>query len=857
MTDEQLEAAKGYIRPRPIRVAFFVADGDHSHLKLDGIFAESMSRWGGRYSLICPCENGYPCDSYIPWLTAFDPDIIYSFVDLSDEGLLKIRESFGPAYLVRHAEDIKGEPTARDFRVALPISTLTSLSTTLQYARAFPASAPQPIRLVDYLPASERDHFIDDNFGTFYGSYGRWPIPPNLADAVKPLAVVSDQVLNKPNRGRRYADETVGDATALLHYLATHPNTFGLAQVAADAAPRIELRDRYENAFMLVVGESFADRVVFWNLRSRDPAFLGREPTTLIVAPARLEDPEFFTALVAFLKRRNGVPRDSGTPWVELCSTSVPEGELTAIGERFRAADNWNSYHVTKPITLDSITPSAKALERPLHLITGGFFERGVQWKEFPATGQQVRPPMVEPSHIEHVQSKNFAVDGSWAMDVRFERQENHSRFSNIRHQWHFPRRLRFHQAFLGYHEAKDQGREYRHTRTTGEGTLTLFAGLGEQPPVIALPNDETAFRYAMQRGDTWPPFRRFDKWEAPTGPFEWAQPSDKGRYLIGALRMFGGIQEAGAVLLHSYWRAVFDELGGSIGPIRREQVRDKIKKKVRAVRTPPGDWNDDTWDRLTALVASEAHQMRLPQQALSYDMLLKRHDRFLATEQEILAKKKADKPEKWIARAKRSLRNGVQNRCAQKVLFQGYQWRCDTCFNTNWNDIGALEPELVCSICGAREPAPVDRPWSFKLNGFLKDALREHGLTALVWCLITLEGNARETFFYLGPHELWKSYPKDEKTPPEHEADLICVVDGIVHLCEVKSSGRDIGLTSLVEVAMRLRPDVVTLAVMEPPSKRLNATLEELKRMLNGSGIGATLLTLRPDDRENDAYLP
>jgi hypothetical protein len=104
---------------------------------------------------------------------------------------------------------------------------------------------------------------------------------------------------------------------------------------------------------------------------------------------------------------------------------------------------------------------------------------------------------------------------------------------------------------------------------------------------------------------------------------------------------------------------------------------------------------------------------------------------------------------------------------------------------------------------------------------------------------------------------ELWKDHPKDDTVRPDHEADLIVVVDGIVHLCEVKSSSRDIDLTSLIEVAKRLRSHVVTLAVMEATSPRLNAKFEELKRGLTGTGIEAELLTFRADDRSNDAYLP
>ena len=47
----------GAVRPRPIRVAFLVQQGDNAQLALDGIFADCYYRWGGRFSLIVPCRN--------------------------------------------------------------------------------------------------------------------------------------------------------------------------------------------------------------------------------------------------------------------------------------------------------------------------------------------------------------------------------------------------------------------------------------------------------------------------------------------------------------------------------------------------------------------------------------------------------------------------------------------------------------------------------------------------------------------------------------------------------------------------------------------------------------------------------
>ena len=65
-----------------------------------------------------------------------------------------------------------------------------------------------------------------------------------------------------------------------------------------------------------------------------------------------------------------------------------------------------------------------------------------------------------------------------------------------------------------------------------------------------------------------------------PSGPYSWSRPSDKGRYLIGVLKRFGGLHESGAVLLHRYWKSVFEELGGAISAHRHDDIKRALKKQ-------------------------------------------------------------------------------------------------------------------------------------------------------------------------------------------------------------------------------------------------------------------------------------
>lgn len=67
---------------RPLRVAYLVNFDTCTHELLDAVFAECYSRWGGRRTLVIPAtEDAGISEDYKKWLSLYDPDIIYSYVN--------------------------------------------------------------------------------------------------------------------------------------------------------------------------------------------------------------------------------------------------------------------------------------------------------------------------------------------------------------------------------------------------------------------------------------------------------------------------------------------------------------------------------------------------------------------------------------------------------------------------------------------------------------------------------------------------------------------------------------------------------------------------------------------------------
>src|SRR5579872_1835251 len=141
---------KGWSQPRPLRVAFLIEDGEHAALALDGIFADCYNRWGGRFSLIAPCINGRIAPAYWPWLEAYDPDIVYSYVPLSRGDVLEIHERLAPSEYKYH--EFHGEPRLDvfGFTPSYDFSPLSSLSVIFKLARFSPSVGGLPsIKIID------------------------------------------------------------------------------------------------------------------------------------------------------------------------------------------------------------------------------------------------------------------------------------------------------------------------------------------------------------------------------------------------------------------------------------------------------------------------------------------------------------------------------------------------------------------------------------------------------------------------------------------------------------------------------------------------------------------------------------
>lgn len=845
------------VRPRPIRVAYLVEESEYWSTILDEITAEAYGRWGGRFTLVAPCVAGEVVPTYLGWLKRFDADIIYSYVDLSEEVQTRLHEFLSPAFLVRH-EGYREPGEYRAFRPELPMQGLTVLSVCGWLARGSTIYAASPVKIADVYTSVEPSRFLQDNFGCYGQSMTSWPIAANMADHLQATIFVPPEIQSdKRMMPRPEAGSVVVDTeNALIDRLAMRGSLFGLAQLSAKFAPQHELpHSDWSRTVAFVVGDTFADRLTFWNAGLHVPAWLQGGVTTLRATVEDFADETRFKSITEILKNRvhHPVGGSASHSQIMLRSASVPEKELMGLAERLLQAKTHQVYTHKTIGSLDEVVPKAVRPPNVERFVDPTISFGPADWQAVDIIEGRFRPPTILPRHIRDLPLlPGVAKDGLWAQDCLIERPENHSKYDNVQHSWILSQSLRMTPAFSRGYQLSGLTSPLCMPRTTAEGLVAMFADQRTVLPDVRAPNDQTAFRQALVGRRDWWPFTKSSRADLPAGIAIDARPSDKGRYVTALLRMAGGIHGAASLFLSEFWSKQFEALGAT--PKVNEARIDQVERTLRK-RLPGGSLDDDdAWKRLAKVVLSQARAERSPKRFLRYDDLAAAFDAFRIAVSARDGRQPADPTTDEHERA--SLDHSLTYLCQQEILHQGHEWKCQQCYNNNWVAIADLAKSMSCEVCGRFQPAPVNDPWQFKPNAFVLEALREHGALPMIWCISRLAADARRSFYFLAGHELFLSEESADAGRPDAEIDVLAVCDGEVQLCEVKSSAYDIDIEKLVLLALRIRPQQLLLAVMAPASPAIKVKLEQLRERLAATSIAVNSLTLEENDFDASTWL-
>ncbi len=789
-----------YVNKRPLRIAFLIEDKQDSLTIIDAILAHNRGRWGGRYNPIIITDGQTLSDTWWSFLEAIDPDVVKSFVTLSDELVAGIDRRVSP-YLIQQPDPCKQQndyrhlnlddpgirilPTASNVRVVgVPIG-----ESSLVLFRTDRRNTDLPIK-----------RFTEWNFGGY-------------SDPVLAVSRALEDV-----RTQAYP---VTDAASLVTPLTelstlkafTYP--IQLCSVPKEALPPVR-HEPFCETFHVVIGDTPSDVAYFWNRPATVPQWQ-RTYLSQVWLPLKVAtDAQLASAFSSWLHRsahRNSSVQGS----IRFVSLSLSKDDLQQVVEPLTRGP-WMSPRID---ALGEIQPPN---------ISEGFPGPPGQGKTdlHRASGTTERLTLQGPDILQ-----GPGLDEHWMADLYIEfRPERYPTISGRQLWWQLPRPNRVTSQMFGCPS--------RIMRTRYPSVLMK----GAEPRLcITLLDDIKVFRLltAFPNQPCYNSDARCGKAIPGRTPYYLARRSEKGRYLSGLLERFGGLESATSVLEQRYWRRMFDLLSGRTADKDAEQLQrvgNTLRKRLRA---NPGQFykDDKTMTWLTNYVLKVARSLPASSRDLPFCVFEKHAKQQMA---DFNARHASEKP---LAYSEADLVAALQDLTERGVLLIGVQATCPSCGYGAWHHIDDAKQTLRCRGCNAAFPIPPEQPWHYRLNSLVRAAHAEHGLLPVILVLGQLLEKARSSFLFAPCLDLFEN---DDKGPLG-DLDIPVILDGQFVIGEVKQSANlfdQATFAKMEAIARRLLPDTLLFASMDrKPTALISNEITRLSEALRPLGIKVQWYTL------------
>jgi len=547
--------------PRPIAVGqtplpmqlCYIVPADAPAALLDAVFAECYTRWGGRDTLIISYRDGVIDEKYWVWAKALDPDVVYTYVPLDDALLDRLDRDLMPSSVESHRRDNDWRPLFREAPEGLQALSL------LPHLKSMPRwGIPRPLALLTTYTHTPHDAFIADSFGL--APYGPgWAFHDEVRRHAESVAL--------GNLGPVYmgtpASEDVPDRRALLSLLTSSKyETFTMAQLSA-----MGYDEHYHplepawDTYNIVVGDTSADRIAFWNARIGVAPYLRRHITALRIPEESLADETFVAAVVDFVARTNYARHQNGPTIAVIRSASVNAARLNIFVEPLLR----RNVHARIEVFASS-ADCVPIQESPWPPARDAETER---YTESPAA---LRP--ICPAHLSlwPVQLQPF-TSGAWAVRATLSRDE--AAYGSSDGMLKLPRRW---QAVYG-----------TITRTPAKGTCTgalrFLAKNDTKTLQLTLISDERTFVRDLFLDFSFPTMSEPRVVLTGNRSRVHVAISSAGRQLLGFLAKIGTLRDAFTIIDDPFWEAVFAEMAGPLGGASVDQLADitqQLKARLR-----------------------------------------------------------------------------------------------------------------------------------------------------------------------------------------------------------------------------------------------------------------------------------
>jgi len=613
---------------------------------VDAVFYESYTRWAGAYTLIVPSSSkGFLDPAYEAWLEFFDPDFVYTYIELEEDLVKKIDRLCSPIAFLQHKIRKRGSGDLhwREFihdwvHYFTPVSSMTTvLSPHSQYPFFMRQEPENEITVITQHDDIPENRLLSDNFGTaFYVSRVTHGIP----GLFRTLCLVPPDLPDNIEAGTERCT-SISDMFSKISSQKAMPIA-RFAMVHSEAIPRVEPY-KWAHSFNLFIGKTVIDRINFWNARHFTPSYattLG----ALILENEFLEDVNLVIQLGEYLNKNNFLGHGNGPYKVSVHSYSHSEQELISIRDELQK-HTYNSVFVNKNFNALAI-PNKKELEQ-------SYYKGSSDTSTFKLTEDINTIPAKEPAHFTYIPPRYKAMGkGQWIIELDIQRHNNLSRYSNIVDNWVLPRRRKIVNAFTNNLGKITVGHRLALLSSKEDSPFDDRSINKEYLYNLSLPDDDIFFRHLVLDFFQYPQ----DDLRAliMKDSYKDLSISDKGQYLRGVISMFDSLSNAYEILTNKYWREVL-----------RAGKDDSVKYLVF------------TLDQLHGF---------LPNDRPMRDKL-----------REELSLSDVGKVSEFM---EHNLTDTLEHLIRNNVFYQVHQWRCRYCGHMNSRSFDSMRIKNNCEIC-------------------------------------------------------------------------------------------------------------------------------------------------------------
>lgn len=781
-----------YINKRPVRVAFLIEDKPESLAIIDAILAYNRDRWGGRYNPIVITDGQKLTDAWWLLLEAVDPDIVASFMTLSDDLIANIERRISPYFINQLSRGEQGEP----LHIHVSDEGLSVLPTPCN-VRAASWGLREPCLVLFQMDWKKTEPLIKRFAEWNFGGYS-YPI-----DAV-------NRELERVHTQSYPVTHAASLVTPLTELSTFKPFTYPiqLCSIPKEALPDVEY-NHFGEAFEVVIGDTPTDVTYFWNRPATIPQWIRKHLKQVWLPVSLATDAQLTTALGSWLERAAD-PNGSYQGRIRFVSLSLPQEELQKIVEPLTS-----KLHIFKHVNaLQQIQPPK---------IREGFLGPHNQEKMdlYRATSRTEQLTLREPEVQE-----GPMLGQHWMADLYIEYQSEHCRAVSGRPLWWQLPRL----------NALASQMFRRPARILRSRYPSVLMKRGEPRLNISLLDDTVIL--SMLAALPYRPYYtvdvRHDKTFMGRTPYYRAQHSEKGRYLSGLLDLFGGLDRATYCLEERYWRRMFDLLSGRTAHTDAEllkKVGNALSKHLGANRAQFYE-NDKSMAWLTNYVLKLARSLPVSSRDLEFRIFEEQAKQEM---EDFNASRSGEKP--WVY-SHADLAEALANLTKRSIILIGIQARCPSCGYRAWHHIDDAKQILHCGGCNAAFPMPPEQRWHYRLNSLARAAYAEHGLLPVILVLGQLFMDARSTFLFAPCLNLFEKVDKGAVG----DLDIAVILDGQFVIGEVKQSRNLFDEATFVKmegIARRLLPDVLLFASMDhEPTSLITREIGRLSEVLRPLSI-------------------